>query len=540
MLPTHRAHLDSPYRSERSMALARRGMVCASVPDASAAGVAMLARGGNAIDAAIAAAAVLCVVEPMMTGIGGDAFVLYAPAEGPLVGLNGSGRAPAAATLDAYRARGLSAVPERGILSVTVPGAVHAWETLAQRHGRLPLGVLLEPAIRAATDGFAVSELVAHYWWGLAKAGVLDDTARAHFAPEGRTPRAGEWIRVPALGRTLRAIAEHGAKALYEGAVADAIVGASRAAGGYLAHEDLAGHASTWVDPIATTYRGVAVAELPPNGQGLAALVALNVLEALEPADPASALHWHRRIEAVKLAFADLREYVADPERAEIPVAALLDKAYARSRAAQVGERALTAPAPGRPGDTVYLCAADGEGNLVSFIQSLAAGFGSGVGCGDTGIVLQNRGAAFSLDPRHRNALAPGKRPFHTIIPGMLLRDGEPWIAFGSMGGPIQPQSHLNFVANVVDLGLSPQEALDRTRFRFQGGMNVLLETPDLPVSEGGTLFDALAARGHGVERPPGIAFDPFGGGQAIQRLPDGVLAGASDRRKDGCALGLY
>ena len=522
------------------MALARRGMVCTSVPDASAAGVAMLARGGNAVDAALAAAAVLCVVEPMMTGIGGDAFVLYAPASGPLIGLNGSGRAPAAASLESYRARGLAAVPERGILSVTVPGAVDAWETLARRHGRLPLDVVLEPAIRAAVDGFAVSELVAHYWWGLHRTGVLDAAAAEHFAPGGRTPRAGEWFRVPALGRTLRAIAEHGAKAFYAGAVADAIVAASRAAGGCLAHDDLASHTSTWVDPITTTYRDVEVAELPPNGQGLAALVALNVLEALGPADPASALHWHRRIEAVKLAFADRDEYIADPEHADVPVAELLDKAYARERATRVGERALAAPPPGRPGDTVYLCAADGEGNLVSFIQSLAAGFGSGVGCGDTGIVLQNRGAAFRLDPRHRNALAPGKRPFHTIIPGMLLRGGAAEMAFGSMGGPIQPQSHLNFVANVVDLGLSPQEALDRMRFRFQGGKTVLLEAPDVPVAEGGTLAAGLEARGHEIERPPAVAFDPFGGGQAIQRLPDGVLAGASDRRKDGCALGWY
>jgi gamma-glutamyltranspeptidase / glutathione hydrolase len=540
VLATHRARLDSPFRSERSMAVARRGMVCASVPDASAAGVAMLARGGNAVDAALAAAAVLCVVEPMMTGVGGDAFVLYAPASGPLVGLNGSGRAPAAATLEAYRARGLSAMPGHGILSVTVPGAVHAWEALSERHGRLPLGVVLEPAIRAAVDGFAVSELVAHYWWGLHRAGILDAAAAVELAPDGRTPRAGEWFKMPALGRTLRAIAEHGAKGFYAGPVADAIVAASRAADGFLAHDDLASHQSTWVDPISTTYRGVLVSELPPNGQGLAALIALNLLEALEPAEPASALHWHRRIEAVKLAFADRDEYVADPERAEVPVAALLDKAYARGRAALVGERALEAPAPGRPGDTVYLCAADGEGNLVSFIQSLASGFGSGVGCGDTGVVLQNRGAGFSLDPRHRNALAPGKRPFHTIIPGMLSKDGAPWMAFGSMGGPIQPQSHLSFVANVVDLGLSPQEALDRMRFRFQGGKTVLLEAPDAAVAEGGTLAEALAARGHEIERPPGIAFDPFGGGQAIQRLPDGVLAGASDRRKDGCALGLY
>jgi gamma-glutamyltranspeptidase/glutathione hydrolase len=516
-------------------------MVCASVPGAAAAGVETLARGGNAIDAAIAAAACLCVMEPMSTGMGGDAFALFWCArEGQLVGLNGSGRAPAAATLEAYRARGLTEVPARGILAVTVPGAVHAWEALSKAHGRLPLGDALEPAIRAAEEGFAVSELVAHYWWGLERSGALDAAAARTWAPGGRTPRAGEWFRAPDLARTLRGVAKGGARAFYEGKVADAIVAASRAAGGLLEHDDLASHESTWVEPIATTYRGAEVAELPPNGQGLAALVALNVLEQLDPADPASAIHWHRRIEAVKLAFADRDAYVADPEHADVPVAALLDKGYARRRAALVGERALDAPPPGLGGDTVYLCAADGEGNLVSFIQSLYMGFGSGVGCGDTGVVLQNRGAGFRLGPGHPNALAPRKRPLHTIIPGMLLRGGEPQMAFGLMGGPIQPQSHLNFVANVVDLGLNPQEALDRPRFRFQGGREVLVEAPDAPVAEGGTLAAALEARGHVVARPPAFAVDAFGGGQAIARLQGGVLAGASDRRKDGCAMGLY
>jgi gamma-glutamyltranspeptidase/glutathione hydrolase len=541
VLPSKRSQLDSPYRSERSAVLARRGMVCASVPAAAAAGVEILGLGGNAIDAALAAAAVLCVVEPMSTGIGGDAFALFWSArEGRLLGLNGSGRAPAAATLAAYRSRGLREVPATGILSVTVPGAVHAWETLSRSHGRLPLGDVLEPAIRAAEEGFAVSELVAHYWWALERAGVLDAAGRAAWAPGGRTPRAGEWFRVPSLGRTLRALAKGGARAFYEGATADAIVAASQAAGGLLAHEDLAAHTSSWVEPIRATYRGVTVAELPPNGQGLAALIGLGILDCLEPGDPASALHWHRRIEAVKLAFADRDVFVADPEHADVPVAALLRRDYARRRAAEIGERAHPGPQPGLASDTVYLCSADAEGNLVSFIQSLFTGFGSGVGCGDTGIVLQSRGAGFRLEPGHRNALAPGKRPLHTIIPGFLLRGDEPWLAFGSMGGPIQPQSHLNFVANRVDLDLNVQEAVDRPRFRFQGGRQVLLEAPDAPVAEGGSLAAALEARGHEVLRPSTFAMDAFGGGQAIERLPGGVLAGASDRRKDGCALGLF
>jgi gamma-glutamyltranspeptidase/glutathione hydrolase len=518
-------------------------MVCASVPQAAAAGVEILQRGGNAIDAAIAAAATLCLVEPMQTGLGGDAFaLLWSAKERRLLGLNGSGRAPARATVEAYRGRGLRAMPPNGIFSVTVPGAVHAWETLSQRYGRLPLGECLVPAERAAGAGFAVSELVAHYWGLLERGGALrNDAARATLAPEGRAPAAGESFRNPRLARTLAAIARDGAKAFYTGAIAKAIVAASEAEGGFLAEEDLARHESSWVEPIRTRYRGVEVAELPPNGQGLTALLALNILQCFEAAPATSALDWHRRIEAVKLAFADRNAYVADPEHSDVPVAELLDEAYARRRAARVGERALGAVKPGLTGsDTTYLCVADAEGNLVSFIQSLFTGFGSGIGCGDTGVVLQSRGAGFVLDPEHPNALAPGKRPLHTIIPGMLLRGGSPWMAFGLMGGDVQPQSHLSFVSNLVDHGLNPQEALDRARFRWSEGSRVAIETPDARVDEGGTLGDALAARGHTVERPPGLFVDQFGGGQAVAREADGLLVGASDRRKDGCALGIY
>jgi gamma-glutamyltranspeptidase/glutathione hydrolase len=543
VLPSHRGETRSPLRAERSCVLARGGMVCASVPRAAAAGVAMLARGGNAVDAAIAAAATLCVVEPMSTGLGGDAFALvWSAREGRLIGLNGSGRAPAAASLEAYQARGLERVPTRGILAASVPGAVHAWQALSDRLGRLPFADLLAPALHAAEDGFAVTELVAHYWYWLERAGVLDAEAAAVFAPGGRTPRAGEWFRVPALARSLRAVAEGGADAFYRGPLADAIVAASRARSGFFAEEDLALHESTWVEPITTTYRGFTVAELPPNGQGLAALLALNVLENFDPgeAGPTSALDWHRRIEAVKLAFADRDAWVADPEHAEIPVAALLDKAYAKERAAQVGERALPGAAPGlAAGDTVYLCAADAEGSLVSFIQSLFTGFGCGVGCGETGIVLQSRAAGFRLEPGHPNALAPRKRPFHTIIPGMLLDPARATTAFGVMGGDVQPQGHLAFVANSVDFGLNPQEALDRPRFRFEGGRSVCIETPEAPVDDGVRLAEALRARGHEVIDPGALAADRFGGGQAITRWADGTLVGGSDRRKDGCALGL-
>jgi gamma-glutamyltranspeptidase/glutathione hydrolase len=518
-------------------------MVASSVPIASAAGVETLRRGGNAVDAAIATAATLCVVEPMSTGLGGDVFALvHSAREGRLLALNGSGRAPAAATPAAYRERGHDRMPQRGILSATVPGAVHAWETLSERLGALPLADVLAPAIRAAEDGFAVSEVVAHYWKLLSSGVMQNDAADATWLPAGRAPEAGETFRCPEQARTLRAIAKGGAAAFYRGEVADAIVATSREQDGFFTHADLAEHTSTWTEPIATAYRGVTVAEHPPNGQGLAALVGLNVLSRLGPAAPAtSALDWHRRIEAVKLAYADRDAWVADPEAVEVPVDALLDGAYADRRAALVGERALDAPGPGlAPGDTIYCCAADEEGNLVSFIQSLFMAFGSGVACGDTGVMLQNRGAGFRLETGHPNVLAPRKRPFHTIIPGMLLRDGVAFMPFGIMGGEIQAQAHLAFVSNLVDHGLNPQEALDRPRFRFVEGRRVVLEDPDLPVDEGGTLAEALEARGHAVLGPGEAVIDVFGGGQAIARRDDGTLVGASDRRKDGCALGWW
>lgn len=523
--------------------LARGGMVCASVPQAAAAGVAMLQRGGNAVDAALAAAAMLAVVEPMQNGIGGDAFaLLWSASEGRLVGLNGSGRAPARATREAYRAAGHATVPANGILSVTVPGAAHAWEALSRRHGRLSLGECIAPAVRAAADGFAVTELVAHYWRLLVRAGALrNEAARACFAPEGRAPAAGERFRNPRLARSLEAIADGGAGAFYGGAVADAIVSASDGEGGLLSREDLASHESTWDEPILGQYRGLEVAELPPNGQGVTALLAMQILAELGPTSAGSALGWHRRIEAVKLAFADRDAWLADPEHARVPVRALLDPAYAKRRAALVGERALEGATTGiLRSDTTYLCAADAEGNLVSFIQSLFGPFGSGISCGETGIVLQNRASGFRLDDSHPNGLAPRKRPLHTIIPGMLLRDGRAFMAFGIMGGDSQPQSHLAFVSNLVDHGLNPQEALDRARFRWHGGLRVSLETPDAAVDEGGSLAAALAARGHAVERPPAVFVDLFGGGQAVARETDGLLVGASDRRKDGCAMGVF
>ena len=522
--------------------MARGGMVCASVPAAAEAGRELLAQGGNAFDAAIATAAALCVVEPFMTGIGGDAFVLAWSAEqGRLVGLNGSGRAPSGHTLEALRAAGHDAIPDQGIWSATVPGTVDAWQTLNESHCRKSLGENLAPAIRLAEEGFAVTEIVGHFWHGSVALGrLVNDAALRDWAPDGRAPRAGEWFRAPALGRTLQDIAEGGSAAFYEGRAGEAIVATSQELGGGFTAADLAGHRSTWVEPISTDYRGTTVVELPPNGQGLTALIGLNILECFDPTEAAfgSGLEAHRRIEAIKLAFADRDAYIADPERADVPVNALLDKGYARDRAALIGETALPGAMPGLGTDTVYCCAADGEGNMVSFIQSLFGPFGSGIGCGDTGVILQNRGHGFVVDPAHPNAIAPGKRPFHTIIPGMLLEEGAPRMAFGIMGGHVQAPAHLCFVSNLVDHGMNPQEALDRARFRYEGDNRVKIEEPDAATPEGTTLGEALTRRGHEVERPPNRMTGFFGGGQAIDRLKGGVLVGASDRRKDGLALG--
>jgi len=543
VLSSRRAHLDDPLRSERSCVLGRGGMVATSVPAASEAGLQVLRDGGNAMDAAIAAAAVLCVVEPMMTGIGGDAFVLlWSQQEGRLLGLNGSGRAPSGHHLEHFRELGIEQIAPAGILSATVPGAVHAWETLHRRLGRLPFARLLEPAARLAEEGFPVSELVAHYWKLTVALGALrNEAARRSWTVDGAAPAAGTLFRAPGLARVLREIAQGGAQAFYEGRAAQAILRASREEGGGFTAADLAGHASTWVEPVTTTFRGTTVAELPPNGQGLTALLALNILECFDPADApvGSALEWHRRIESIKLAFADRDAYIADPDHSAVPVEALLSKDYARKRASLVGDKALPLASPGLGGDTTYLCTADAEGNLVSFIQSLFTAFGSGVGCGDTDIVLQSRGAGFRMDPTHPNALAPGKRPLHTIIPGMLLEHDVAKVAFGLMGGDVQPQSHLNFVANVVDHGCNVQEALDRPRFRVDRGAQVRIEAPQALLPEGGHLGAALQLRGHEVVEPGAAMADRFGGGQAIALLANGVLAGGSDRRKDGCALPL-
>jgi gamma-glutamyltranspeptidase/glutathione hydrolase len=529
------------YSSRRSVVMSTRGMVAASQPLAAQAGLRILLAGGNAADAAVATAAALNVVEPMSTGIGGDVFALvYDAAQRRVRALNGSGRAPRAIALDTFARRGLTEIPLTGMLPVTVPGAVDAWATLLAEHGTLPLGQVLAPAIAYAEHGFPVSELIARAWhMAVPKLQQHPDAARTYLIDGRRAPRPGEIFHQPNLARTLRMIAEGGRDAFYRGPIAEAIVHTSEQYGGLLTMEDLAGHRSTWETPIHATYRGYTVYECPPNGQGLTALLALNILSGFElaPLGPGSAEALHLQIEALRLAFADAARFIADPAMVAVPVDELLSEAYsARRRALIRHDRAADTVAAGHvpvSEDTVYLTVVDEAGNAVSFINSLYYGFGSGVVVGDTGICLQNRGACFVLDPEHPNCLAPGKRPYHTIIPGMVLRGDRLWSSFGVMGGFMQPQGHVQVLVNMLDFGMNPQEALDAPRFEliapYVEPKAVALERGIDPQAAA-----ALAALGHQIV-PSGVF--GFGGGQIIVVDENGVRHGGSDPRKDGCAV---
>ncbi|HZR83621.1 MAG TPA: gamma-glutamyltransferase [Candidatus Binatia bacterium] len=543
MFTSRRAEGRIELRSERSVAMALHGMVATSQTLASSAALATMRAGGNAIDAAVTAAAVLGVVEPYNTGVGGDCFALvWSARDRELRGYNGSGRSPAAATLDDAARRGAGSGPLRGPLAITVPGAVDAWCALLERFGRRSLADALAPAIEYAEHGFPVSEIVSFEWRLAVRAGFLaNEEARRAFAPGGEPPRAGEVVRLPALARSLRALAAGGRDVLYRGELARAIARTAADAGGWLALDDLAEHRGAWVDPISTDYRGRRLFELPPNGQGLAALIALAILAEHEvgahPADSAEA--FHLKIEAVKLALADRDRWVCDPEHAAVPVAELLAPATARRRAAAIDPRRASVAVPAEIGepsrDTIYLTVADGEGNVVSLINSLFGAFGSGIVAGETGIALQNRGAGFSLEPGHPNALAPRKRPLHTIIPAMLFEDGRPRVSFGVMGGHVQSQAHVQVVTALVDHGLNVQEALDFPRFHAVDGTRVCLER-EVPEA----VRSGLAQRGHEIAEPMlALLRGGYGGGQAIALDPaTGALWGASDRRKDGCAIG--
>lgn len=527
-----------PHPSRRSALLAGNGVVATSQPLAAAAGLQVLREGGNAVDAAIATAAALTVLEPTSNGIGGDAFALVWDGE-RLHGLNGSGRAPRRLSAAALRDQGHTAVPERGWAAVTVPGAPDAWGLLQERFARLPLEALLGPAIAYAEQGFPVSPVIAGLWReARALFAAATDPALAAwaptFAPQGRAPRAGERWASPAHAATLRRLAGRGVRDLYEGELAERIAAHAAATGGLLEGEDLAAYHGEWVEPIGQRYRDVEVWEIPPNGQGIAALEALGLLDGLELAahPPGSAALCHLQIEAMKLAFADAYRFVADPACVPVPSAGLLDAGYLAARRARIGERAAL-PEAGLPpgGGTVYLCTADRDGWMVSLIQSNYMGFGSGIVVPGTGIALHNRGAGFVLEAGHPNEAAGGKRPRHTILPAFLTRDGAPLGPFGVMGGEMQPQGHLQVVSAMIDHGLNPQAALDAPRWRLTGGLGVELEEGLAASAAAG-----LEERGHAIARADG--FRGFGRGQAIWRLAEGVYAGASDPRADGAALG--
>jgi gamma-glutamyltranspeptidase/glutathione hydrolase len=530
--------LDLPYPSRRSPVLSQRGIVATSQPLAALAGLDVLKDGGNAVDAIIATAAMLTVVEPTSNGLGSDAFALVWDGS-QLHGLNGSGRSPASLTIDAVRAAGHTSMPARGWPAVTVPGAVRAWRDLHDRFGRLSFDRVIAPAIATAEEGFAVTPVTARGWAGSARLYATYDGPEyagwfPTFSENGRAPEAGDVWRLPDHARTLRRIAASGSDDFYSGELAERFAEFSAKTGGYLTLEDLKSHSSTWVEPIGTSYRGYDVWEIPPNGQGLAALIALNILEgydlAAEGRDSVGAAHLE--IEAMKLAFADAHCYIADPTQANVPTQGLLDKGYAAERRALIDDRAQPRAA-GDPskGGTVYLCAADGDGMMVSYIQSNYQGFGSGIVIPGTGIALQNRGAAFRLDPSHRNALAPLKRPFHTIIPAFLTREGKPVGPFGVMGGHMQPQGHVQMVVNTVDWGLNPQASLDAPRWQVTEGLGVLLEY-GMPRG----VVDGLIQRGHAVKVEPDSG--QFGKGQIIWRLDNGTLVAGSEPRADGHAVG--
>lgn len=531
------------FNSRRSMVVARRGMVATSNPLASQSGLAILRAGGTAADAAVAAAAVLNVTEPASTGIGGDMFALYYDAETRQVtALNGSGRAPAALTIEAANRAGFDQTTGIALThphAVSVPGAAAGWEDLLTQHGTMSLADVLADAIGYARDGFPVHPVFANSWRR-----VEPHLRRGHHTEDYLpAPEAGAIVRFPGLAATLQAVAEGGAAAFYRGSIARTIVETLEALGGVMTLDDLAAHCSTWEKPITADYRGVTVVECPPNGQGLAALQALRIAEGLDiTAYPAhSPERLHLMIEAMRLAFADARQYIADHDTNRAPVEWLLSERYLSTRRVLIHpDRAMQPPTFGRPeagSDTVYLSVVDGAGNACSFINSLYTGFGTGIVARGTGVFLQNRAALFSLDPAHPNALTPHKRPYHTIIPAMLLKGDELYASFGVMGGFMQPQGHFQMVSALIDDELNPQEALNQPRWCIEDGTSggaVALED-GLPLAT----MARLAELGHTIRPVVGAGRGVFGDGQIIVRDQEsGVLYGGSDPRKDGVTAG--
>ena len=521
----------------RSMVISHYGIVATSHVQASVAGAQVLARGGSAIDAAIAANATLGVTEPMMNGMGGDLFAIYWEAKtGKLYGLNASGWAPQGLTPEHLKAKGIVAMPEAGIDAVTVPGAVAGWNALHERFGRLPWKDLFASAIFYAEHGYPVPEIIQSYWQESAEWISSDPESRRVFLPKGKPPALGETFLNPDLGKALRLIAQEGASAFYQGEIARVILSTSQGFGGTMSADDLAQFSPEWVTPVSTTYRDWTIYELPPNGQGMAALEMLNLMETTpSSAGPLSVAELHKRIEAMKLAYADLYRYNADPRFAKVPVEGLLSKEYAKKRAqlidpAKANCEVMAGKPPGS--DTTYLSVVDREGNIVSLIQSNYDAFGSGITVRGMGFVLQNRGALFSLDRASPNLLAPRKRPFHTIIPAFMER-GSQHIGFGIMGGPNQPLAHAQFASNVVDYGMNIQAALENPRFTVseKRGCNIVIESR-VPAE----VRQKLSAMGHQLQIE-GAYSTAMGRGQAV--MHDSATKtnyGASDARADGAA----
>jgi gamma-glutamyltranspeptidase / glutathione hydrolase len=536
-------------RGTRSVVMARHGAIATSQPLATAAGLRVLQNGGNAIDAAVAAAAVLSVVEPTMNGPGGDLFaIVYSAKDRKVHGLNASGRAGALATPDEFKRRGVQRIPLRGELSVSVPGVVDGWSELLTKYGTRSLSDTLQPAIAYARDGYGVSEIIAGQWKDVEAMLARDPNSAKTFLIDGRAPKPGDVFKNPDLAASLELIARNGRDAFYKGAIARAIADEMEKRKGLITLKDLADHHADWVEPISTTYHGYQVLELPPNTQGVAALEMLNIMEGfdLKSLGWGSAAYLHTLVEAKRIAFADRGAWIGDPSTTpRAAIDKMLSKEYAAARRREIDPdkaaaryAALTLDGRSTPeggdepigrGDTVYLTAADSQGNVVSLIQSLYETFGSGIVAGDTGIVLHNRGNLFSLTPGHPNLIAPGKRPFHTLIPAMVMKDGVPWVSFGVMGGDMQAQGHAQVLANLIDFGMNIQEAGEAPRFR-DSGTGLALESPFSADARAG-----LTARGHKLIQSVGV----WGGFQGILIDPKThVLQAGSDPRKDGMAAG--
>jgi gamma-glutamyltranspeptidase/glutathione hydrolase len=542
----------------RSVVLAQHGMVCTSHPLATQIGIDVLKAGGSAVDAAIAANAALGLMEPVSNGVGGDLFaIVYDAKTKKLYGLNASGRSPLGLSYDQMKAELAQAgspthIPSSGFLPISVPGAVSGWFELHGKFGKLPMKDVLAPAIRYAEEGFPVTQLIAYYW-GIgvrnAKAGKLPGAFLDVYAPGGNAPAEGEIFKNPALAHTLRLLADQGRDAFYQGEIADQIDAFMRANGGFLRKVDFEKHTATWVDPVSVNYRGYDVYELPPNSQGIAALQTLNILEGydLRAMGYNSPEALHVMVEAKKLAFEDRAKFYADPAFAKIPLTGLLSKSYAAERRKLISlTRAARTYDAGNPamhdGDTIYLTTADAEGNMVSLIQSNYRGMGSGITVPGLGFTFQDRGELFALEPGHANVYAPGKRPFQTIIPAFIMKDGAPWVSFGLMGGAMQPQGHVQIVTNLIDFGMNLQEAGDAARWQHEGSS----EPTGEKMRDGGYVqlessvpyesARGLVQRGHDVRAGNG----GFGGYQAIRwDARNKVYQGASESRKDGCAMGF-